>query len=242
MAVEPEGSTTDSTITVVIVEDHDLYRRGLCALFETEPAIEVVAQCGTAAAAVPMVLELRPSVVLMDLHLPWTPDARSTYCGARAIEEIKRAWPEANIAVISSYDNEERVREALKAGARSFVSKHGMSDEVIEVVRVTARGHAFLNREASEAVKKNLPHSTNGALSFSELTRRENELLALAADGHSDKQIADKLHITPKTVQNNWYTLKPKLGATTRAEAVEMARANGFRPDEEPNGGPGGPG
>jgi DNA-binding NarL/FixJ family response regulator len=242
MAVEQGVSTTGAVITVVIVENHDLFRKGLCALFETVPGIQVVAEFGTAAAAVPRVIELRPSVVLMDLHLPWVPGARSTYCGARAMEEIKRAWPAANIAVISSFDNEERVREALKAGARSYVSKDGNSDEVIEVVRMTARGHAVLNHEASEVVKRILPYSTNGATSFSELTPRENEQLALAAADHTDKQIAVKLDIRLKTVHNNWSTIKPKLGATTRAEAVEMARANGLRPGDEPGRDPGGPG
>jgi len=231
MAAEPAMPATDVKISVVIVENHALFRKGLCAQFETDPAIEVVAEFDTAAEAVREVLVLRPAVVLMDLHLPWTSGVHSTYCGARAISEIRQTWPEANIAVITMFHDEERVHEALKAGARSYISKDGPPDEVIQVVRMTAQGTAVLNRAASEVVAKNLPHSMNGSTSFSELATRENEQLALAAAGVTDRQIAAKLGLKEKTVANNWSYIKRKLGVSTREEAVEMALANGFRPD-----------
>jgi DNA-binding NarL/FixJ family response regulator len=231
MAAEPGVPATDAKISVVIVENHALFRKGLRAQFETDPAIEVIAEFDNAADAVREVLELRPTVVLMDLHLPWTSGARPTYCGARAITQIRQGWPEANVAVITMFDNEERVREALKAGARSYVSKDGEPHEVVQVVRLTARGTAVLNREASEVVKKILPNSVNGSTSFSELATRENEQLALAAAGDSDRRIAEKLNIKPKTVANNWTNIRQKLGVSTRAEAVDLARANGFRSD-----------
>lgn len=226
MAAEP-----GTPISVVIIENHALYRKGLRAQFETDSAIEVVAEFDNAVEAVPQVLALRPSVVLMDLHLPWTSGARPTYCGAKAITEIRRHWPEANIAVITMFGDEERVREALKAGARSYVSKDGAPHEVIQVVRLTAQGIAVLNRGASEIVARILPHSMNGSTSFSELATRENEQLALAAAGDTDRQIAEKLNITPKTVANYWTNIRNKLGVPTREAAVELARANGFRPD-----------
>jgi DNA-binding NarL/FixJ family response regulator len=227
MPAEPGEPAPSEKIGVVIVEDHALYRKGLRAQFETDSAIEVIAEFGTAVEAVRRIPELRPSVVLMDLHLPWTSGMRKTYCGAKAIGEIVRGWRAANIAVITSFDDEERVHEALKAGARSFVSKDGDPHLVIQVVHLTAQGTAVLNREASEVVKKNLPISLGGATWFSELTTRENEVLSLAAEGASDKQICEKLVILPKTVQNYWTNIRQKLVVPTREAAVELARGNG---------------
>lgn len=223
-------------ITVVIVEDHALYRKGLRAQFDTDPAIEVVAEFDNAAEAVRAVLELRPSVVLMDYHLPATPGARPTYCGAQAITQILRVWPAANIAMITMFDGDERVHEALKAGALSYISKDGPPDEVINVVHLTARGSGVLNRKASQAVKKILPSSLNGSASFPQLGRRENEQLALAAAGASDRQIAANLTIGLKTVANYWANIKTKLGVGSREEAVQLAIANGSRPEPGDSG------
>jgi DNA-binding NarL/FixJ family response regulator len=222
---------TDAKISVMIVENQAVFRKGLLAQFATDPAIEVIAELGIAAEAVREALALRPSVVLMDLYLPWLPGARPTYCGAKAINQIRQNWPEANIAVMTMYDEEERVREALKAGARSYVLKTGELDEVVLVVRLTARGTAVLCREARDVVTKLLPHSTNGSTSFPELGVRENELLSLAAAGASDRQIADRLHISTKTVRNYWTNIRQKLRASSREDAVQMAQANSFRPD-----------
>lgn len=223
-------------ITVVIVEDHALYRKGLRAQFDTDPVIEVVAECDNAAEAVRAVLELRPSVVLMDYHLPVTPGARPTYCGAQAITQILRVWPEANIAMITMFDGDERVHEALKAGALSYISKDGSPDEVINVVHLTARGSGVLNSKASRAVKKILPSSLNGSTAFPQLGKRENEQLSLAADGATDRQIAARLTLEPKTVANYWTNIKNKLGVESREEAVEQARANGSRPEPGESG------
>jgi DNA-binding NarL/FixJ family response regulator len=241
MADEP-GAPADASLSVVIVENHPLYRKGLRSQFETDSAITVIAEFDNAAEAVREVLRLRPSVVLMDLHLPWTSGMRATYCGAQAITEIRQDWPAANIAVITMFDDEERVREALKAGARSYVSKDGEPDEMIQVVRLTAQGIAVLNREASEVVKKILPHARNGFTSFSELGTRENEQLALAAAGATDRQIAAKLSLAPKTVANYWTNIRTKLGVPSREAAVELARANGFQPGEPAPGSSGDPG
>jgi DNA-binding NarL/FixJ family response regulator len=234
MAAEPGASGTDETISVVIVEDHPLFRKGLRAQFDTDPAIEVVGEFGTAAEAVPAVLELRPSVVLMDLRLPWTPGARPTYCGAQAITQIRQHWPEVNIAVITTFDDDkERVHEAIKAGARSYVSKAGQPHALISVIRLTAEGITVLHPEAGEIVAGLIPLSAKGFTWFSELSARENEQLALAAAGATKEQIAEKLGISEKTVSNYWSNILQKLGVPTRREAIEMVRANGFRSDGE---------
>jgi DNA-binding NarL/FixJ family response regulator len=240
MAAEPEVSGTEETISVVIVEDHPLFRKGLRALFDTDSTIEVVGEFGTATEAVRAVLELRPSVVLMDLRLPWTPGARPTYCGAQAITQIRRHWPAANIAVITTFDDDkERVHEAIKAGARSYVSKSGPPQEVIQVIHLTAQGNTVLHHKAGEIVAGLIPVSVNKSRWFSELGTRLNEQLALAASGATDRQIAEKLGIETKTVLNYWTLIKQKLGVLTRDAAVELARGNGFPESPHGSGDPG---
>ena len=232
MTAEPGAPATDATISVVIVEDHPLFRKGLRAQFDTDPAIEVVAEFATAAQAVQGVLELRPSVVLMDLHLPWQPGLRATYCGAQAITNIRQSWPEANIAVITMFhDDRERVHEAVKAGARSYVSKSGPPDELIPAVRLTAQGITVMHGGVGDIVAGLIPVSAKVFTWFSELGTRENQLLALAAAGDTDKQISEKLNLVPKTVANYWSNIRTKLGVGSRAEAIELAQANGFQPD-----------
>jgi DNA-binding NarL/FixJ family response regulator len=224
MAADPAVPPTAEHISVVIVDDHTLYRKGLRTQFELDSAIIVIAEFDNAADAKAEIPELQPSVVLMDLHLPWTPGARATHCGARAIAEIKQRWPAARIAVITMWKDDERVLEAIKAGAVSYLTKDGPPDEVIQVVRLTAQGNTMLNGLAMEYVARTLPHSVNGSGSFPGLAKRQGEQLVLAADGCSDKQIAEKLHIAQKTVANNWTYIKQTLGVATRAEAVELAR------------------
>jgi DNA-binding NarL/FixJ family response regulator len=241
MTAEP-GTPADANVSVVIIENHALYRKGLRAQFETDSAIEVVAEFDNAVEGVREVLASRPSVVLMDLHLPWKSGARPTYCGAQAITEIRRHWPEVNVVVVTMFGGEERVHEALKAGAMSYVSKDGAPHEVIDAVRLAAQGLAVLNRGASEIVARILPNSMNGTTSFTELGPRENELVSLAAAGHTDRQIAERLNIAQKTVANYWTNIRNKLDVPTREAAVELARVNGFQLDEESTCGSGEPG
>ena len=237
MAGEAGVPATDKTISVVIVDDHPLYRKGLRSEFDTGTGIKVIGEFATATVAVREVLRLRPSVVLMDLRLPWTPGARKTYCGAQAIMQILKSWPEARIAVITMFDDDkERVHEAMKAGARSYVSKAGPPHEMVVAVRLTALGHTFLHKDASDIVADLIPLSTNGFTAFSELTTRENQLLALAAAGHTNKEVSDRLNIKSKTIDNYWTNIRQKLGVPNRQAAIELAQSTG---QSQPDCGPG---
>jgi DNA-binding NarL/FixJ family response regulator len=225
-------------IRVVIVEDSEIFRRGLCAQFDTDPMIEVVAQFASAFEAVQAVAELRPSVILMDLRLPWLPDDSPTYCGANAIRQILQRLPEAAIAVITGFMDKELVREALQAGARTFVLKEALAEDLLDAVHRTAEGAGIL----SPAIADVLPHiiagpHQNGTLLFHQLTKRENEILRLYAEDNSVVDIARKLDISRKTVENRLSDIPGKLGVTTRKEAAELARAaRNTSDDEHPDG------
>lgn len=232
MGTEPGATGPGARITVAIVEDHPIYRRGLRAQFENDPAIEVVAEYATAAAAVVEIPRIRPSVTLMDLQLPWHDGATPTYCGAQAIRQIRASWPEAVVAVITMFQEKERVREALRAGARSYMSKSAPPNEVIDKIHLTAQGKGILDPQVVDWLSELMPVANNASTFFPSLSTRENEILNLAAAGRTNPQIARELGISPKTVANKWTDIRQKLGVQTREQAVELVRAVGLGGDE----------
>lgn len=226
-------------IRVVIVEDSEIFRRGLCAQFDTDSMIEVVAQFASAFEAVQAIPELRPSVVLMDLRLPWEPDENPSYCGAKAIRQILQRLPDAAIAVITGFMDKELVREAIQAGARTVVLKETLAEDLLDAVHRTAERSGVF----SPAIADVLPHiiaapHQNGTMLFHQLTKRENEILRLYAEENTVVDIARKLDISRKTVENRLSDIPGKLGVTTRKEAAELARAARNAADDEPPDGP----
>lgn len=215
---------TEAQVGVVIVEDQEIFRRGLCAQFDTDPRIKVLAEFATAYEAVLGIPELRPSVVLMDLRLPWRPREKPRYCGADAIKEIRRLCPEARIAVITAFADQERVREALRAGAHGYVLKEGSAEELIQAVHQTAAGVGTLSPGIVELLPGLIGSPSNGSPEFPALTRRENEILMLYAKAKSIDDIARILSISRKTVENRLSDIPGKLGVSTRQEAAELAR------------------
>lgn len=234
MAAESGVTEPEARVGVAIVDNHPLFRLGLREQLETDPAIEVVAEFGTAVDAVRKIPDLRPSVTLMDLHLPWKNGVPQSYCGADAIKLIREKLPDAPIAVITMFFHRERVREALKAGARSFLLKDGPEDQIVQKVRLTAQGVGVIDPEVVGAVRDLMPVSAAEATLFSELSPRENQILHLAATGQDKRGTARELGITAKTVDNYWASILRNLGVSSREEAIGLARGNGHDQDEEP--------
>lgn len=222
----------DGMVRVVIVEDHPLFVVGLEDQFENDPSIEVVASFGTAVEAVREIPRLRPSVTLMDLQLPWADGSPATYCGAQAIKQIRQDWPEATIAVITMFTQKERVREAIKAGAQSYFLKDAPAHEVIQKVHWTAQGKGVFDPVIARLLPELMPVSIGDAVVFAELSRRENEILTLAAAGQSNPQIARDIGISEKTVANNMSNILAKLGVSSRDDAVALTRVNGRGHDD----------
>jgi two-component system, NarL family, response regulator LiaR len=223
---------TEAPVRVVIVEDQEIYRRGLRAQFELDSGIEVIDEFGTALEAVEAVPNLNPSVVLMDLRLPWRPNESPRYCGAEAIRQIRQKCPDAVIAVITAYGEMERVREALLAGARTYVLKEASADELIQTVHWTARGLGILDHRISGFLSTLIAVSPNGGNHFPELTLRENQTLKLIGDGRSNDEVAKGMGVTRKTVENRLSDILRKLQVSTRKEAIERAIQTGLsKPD-----------
>jgi DNA-binding NarL/FixJ family response regulator len=198
---------------LVIVDDHPVFRHGLVALFESN-GFEVVGQAAGAAEAIAVVSRERPDVVLLDLGLP---DGRGVDVAAR----LTGMLPEARVVVVTMYDDDGSVREAIAAGATGYVVKDASPAQLVAAVRAAEQGAVVLGSGVAPAA--GLRVRAPAADPFG-LTPRERDVLDLLVRGLSNPQIAERLAVSGKTVSNNVSTLLAKLGAVDRAEAARIAR------------------
>ncbi len=202
-------------IRVVVVDDHPLFRDGLCGLLATVPDVEVVASVGDGDEAVARALELSPDVVLMDLNLPGTP-------GLEATRQIVARVPSAAVLVLTMVDDDDTVLAALSVGARGYLLKGAVQEEVLSAIRAVAAGGAVLGPGVAERV---LARGRGRQARYADqLTDREAEVLALVAAGRTNAEIARSLGVSLKTVQNHVSHVLAKLQVRDRTQAVLRAR------------------
>jgi DNA-binding NarL/FixJ family response regulator len=211
-------------ITVLLVDDHELVRKGFRLMLDAQPDLTVVGEAADGAEAVRLSRLLSPDVVLMDLHMPGMD-------GVRATEQITGELPGARVLALSTFDLDENVVAALRAGACGFLPKDVSPEELVEGVRVVHRGEAavaprlltgligtFVRApEPRRAVPS--PHQDNVA----RLTEREREILVLIARGLSNAEIAQELGVASSTVKNHVTSLFAKIDVRDRAQAVIVA-------------------
>lgn len=195
------------------VDDHPIYRRGLASLLAVHPDLELVAEAGDGALAVESHRALRPDVTLMDLRLP-------VMLGVEAIERIIAESPEARIIALTTYAGDADIHRALEAGARGYLLKDSLHNEVADAIRtVESRGWVIPN-----AVAQRLAEFTPRI----ELTDRELEVLQLMADGLKNRDIGDAIGRTEATVKVHVLHIFQKLGVTDRTEAVTVSLRRGI--------------
>lgn len=201
-------------ITVLLVDDHTLVRRGFRRLLEDEPDLSVVGEAGDGAAAVRLALQLKPGVVIMDCALP-------EVSGIVAARRILEANPHQKILMLSMHSEETLVRQALEAGARGFVLKSAVDLELPAAVRKVAAGETVLAEELARSAT--LRGERNAGL-----TPRELEILQLIVEGKSNKEIADQLKLSANTVAVHRANIMDALGIHKTAELVVYAIRNGL--------------
>jgi DNA-binding NarL/FixJ family response regulator len=207
---------SESTIRVVIVDDHAVLRAGLEQLLAGQPDLEVVGTAASGDEAIEVVRELRPDVVLMDLQMPGVD-------GVSATREIV-AGHLADVLVLTSYSDAERIVGALDAGAMGYLLKDADPDEVLAGIRSVARGESPINpRVARELLgaRRTTPAAT-------ELTPRESEVLVLVRQGLANKQIARRLGISERTVKAHLTSAFQRIGVVDRTQAALWAERNGL--------------
>jgi NarL family two-component system response regulator LiaR len=210
-------TNSSDAITVMIVDDHEMVRRGACSYLEAQPEISVVAQAGSGEDAVKLAQEFIPDVVLMDLVMPGMDGVETT-------RRVKNISPRTQIIILTSFHQDEFIFPALQAGAISYLLKDVKAKELVEAIRRAARGEATLHpRIAARVIKtfSNLePEESNP---FTALTERELEVLKLIAKGTSNDKIADQLVISVGTVKGHVSNILSKLHLVDRTQAAAYA-------------------
>lgn len=210
-------------IRVLIADDHGIVRAGIRSLLEAYPDIEVVGEASSGWEAIEQAMRLEPDVVLMDI-------AMGDLSGMEATREIKEQAPRVKVLALTMHDREEYFFAMLKAGALGYVLKESGPDELIAAIRAVHQGEAFLSPAVTKAVLEDyLERRAEGATSrYNQLTLREKEVLRLVAEGKTTQQIADLLHLSPKTVEKHRSSMMHKLGLHNLSELIKYAIRKGL--------------
>jgi DNA-binding NarL/FixJ family response regulator len=201
------------TLRLLVADDHPVVRDGIVGMVSSDPEIEVVGEASDGAEAVRLARALDPDVVLMDLRMPGTD-------GVAAIRELGRLGVRARVVVLTTYDADADVLPAIEAGATGYLLKDAPRDERVRAVRAAAQGHAVLAPSVASRLVDRV-RQPEAAL----LSPRELEVLALVADGATNRSAGARLHLSEATVKSHLLSVYAKLGVGDRAAAV----AEGFR-------------
>ncbi len=213
-------------IRILLVDDQTLVRQGIQTLLDLEEDLTVVGAAANGQQALAMVEQLQPDVVLMDVRMP-------VMDGVAATREITKRWPHIGVIILTTFDDDEYVIEGLKAGARGYMLKDADSSEIVEAVRIVARGEALIQPSITRKVLAEFTRLAGGrALATpplaEPLTEREMDVLRGIAAGQSNREIADQLCISEGTVKNHVSNLLAKLAVRDRTQAIIRARELGL--------------
>ena len=212
-----------SKIRLLLVDDHQIVRAGLRMLFMAESDIDIVGEVDNAEEAIQAVRELEPDVVLMDIAMPGMSGIEATRC-------IKEANPDVAVLALTMHEDEQYFFEMLNAGASGYMPKRAAPDDLVSAIRVVSQGNVFLYPSLAKLlVRDYLERSETGAQREADvLTPREREVLTLIAEGHTSRQIAEALTISPKTVDRHRENIMRKLNLRGRVELVKYAIKKGL--------------
>jgi two-component system NarL family response regulator len=205
------------SIRVLIVEDHNVVRQGLAALLNVAGGLEVVGEAADGVEAIAQFRKLQPDITLVDLRLP-------RMSGVDVIERIRMETPQARFIVLTTYDGDEDIYRALKAGARAYLLKGMTSEDLIRTIRTVHAGKSHIPPAIAERLAERM-----GA---QELTPREFDVLEQIVHGKSNKEIATELEVSEATVKTHINSLLGKLGVTDRTQATTAAIQRGIVPLE----------
>jgi two-component system NarL family response regulator len=198
---------------VLVVDDHALLRTGVANIINHEPDLRVVAEAGNGVEAVQAYERYRPDVTLLDLRMP-------VMEGVEAVRRIRELDPRARVIVLTTYDTDDEIASALKAGAKAYVLKDISADELVSCIRKVLAGQTYLAPAAAAKLAEGVTRV--------QLTPREMATLRLMADGKSNKEIGSELSISERTVKTHLGHLFEKLNVTSRTEAVKVATRRGL--------------
>ena len=203
-------------LRVVLADDHALVRSGISALLDPLDGVEVVGEAADGAAAVALVAALSPDVVLMDITMP-------TMNGLVATQRLARDFPNVRVLILSVHADEEFVREALRAGAAGYLLKDASTDELQLALQAVSAGDLYLSSRVSKSIIADVLGARQRGGGAGRLTLRQREVLQLIGEGYSTRAIADRLGLSPKTVETHRAHLMKRLGVSDLAGLVRHA-------------------
>jgi two-component system, NarL family, response regulator DevR len=206
------------SLRIMLVDDHEVVRLGLKALLARHPQFEIVGEAGTASEAIEKTLALKPDVVVMDIRLPGK-------SGIEACREITSQQPETKIIMLTSYAEDELLFDAIAAGASGYVLKQIGSAELVHALETVGRGESLIDPALMQKVFAKVREATRRAEgdAFADLSEQEMKILALLAEGKTNREIATQIFLSEKTVRNYVSAILSKLHLSTRAQAAAYA-------------------
>ncbi len=217
----PTATNENEQIDVFLLDDHEIVRRGLRDLLAAEPDIDVVGEAGTVTAALPAVLDLRPDVAVLDVRLP---DGD----GISLCREIRSDLPETECLMLTSFNDDEAMVGSILAGAAGYVLKTSSAADLVDAIRASAAGKSVIDRRATrEVIERLRGQKVNGADHHAALTPQEQRVLDHVGEGLTNRQIAQELSLSEKTVKNYVASLLTKLGMQRRSQAAAYIARRG---------------
>lgn len=218
-------NTSDQIIRILVADDHPIVRDGLVAMLGTQTDFQVVGEAENGAETVAKGLELRPDVLLLDLEMP-------AMDGLQTLLALRDTAPEISVLVFTAFDTDERIVGAVQAGAKGYLLKGAPRAEIFNAIRVISQGGSLLQPVVASKLMRFVSHQREGGQNdealLEPLTERESEVLALLAQGKTNKEIASALIISERTVKFHITAILGKLGAGNRTEAVTIAAQRGL--------------
>lgn len=201
------------TIRVFLMDDHELVRRGLIDLIQSDAELEVVGQAGTCAEGLQGIVAKRPDVAILDVRLP-------DGSGIEVCRDLRSIAPEVNVLMLTSYADDEALLSAVLAGAHGYVLKDIQSDVLLEMIREISTGKSLLDPVAVNEIRKRLAKGSSVYSMLEDLTDQERRVLEFIGEGMSNRQIAEHMFLAEKTIKNYVSSVLAKLGMERRSQAA----------------------
>ncbi len=209
-------------INLLIVDDHGLFRAGLRALLENRPDYRVIGEAADGEEAVRLADELQPDLVLMDISMPGM-------SGLEATRQLKEVCPKTRILALTVHEDDSMLREMVRAGASGYIIKRAVESDLINAIQVVSQGYMYVYPAMTRALFKDLsPQDAASQAEQESLTPREIDVLKLLARGYTNRQIAQELCISPRTVEGHRSSLVSKLGLRSRVDLINFAEKHGI--------------
>lgn len=208
--------------TAIIADDHEIVRRGLRGILESEGSCKIIAEASDGLTAAQLVEKHKPTLLILDLNMP-------RLHGIDVLRQVRTASPNTRVIVLSMHNDEPYVIEALRGGAMAYILKGSESQEISHALREVLAGRRFLSGTLSEwAINALVSKPADDSDPLQSLTQRERMVLQLAAEGHSNPEIAEKLFISPRTAETHRTNLLRKLGLQTQTDLVRFSIRKGL--------------